>query len=304
MRRVDLNLLYILRELLKEPNTTKVGERLGLTQSAVSASLGRLRWAFKDDLFVRSGRTLVPTRRAESLLDPVEHVIQCIEALVEEVRFEPENLQRNFTVASADFLIEQFAHGVIAELSAEAPNTRAIFSHFLPDTHERMRSGHLDLMISSLPVSVNTLDTESLRTQVIYQDRLVIAVRASSERYGDSVTIDELNSASFVDFNPAIGTAYGSTTQRVAAEGGFKGKIVGEFTSLVTLLRSLRSADVLALVPRHLIHLMGENDVRVIEMPFERAPFDVAMIWNRSFDHDPEHQWFREIVEREVTKIL
>ena len=64
MRRVDLNLLYVLRELLKDPNTTKVAEKLNLTQSAVSAALGRLRWAFQDDLFVRSGRAMAPTRRA------------------------------------------------------------------------------------------------------------------------------------------------------------------------------------------------------------------------------------------------
>jgi len=74
-----------------------VAEKLNLTQSAVSASLGRLRWAFQDDLFVRSGRAMAPTRRAETLLEPVEEIIRRIESLVEEVHFEPEKLQRIFT---------------------------------------------------------------------------------------------------------------------------------------------------------------------------------------------------------------
>ncbi|MEM1112938.1 MAG: LysR family transcriptional regulator [Pseudomonadota bacterium] len=297
MRRVDLNLLYILRELLKEPNTTKVGERLGLTQSAVSASLGRLRWAFQDDLFVRSGRTLVPTRRAEGLLEPVEHIISCIEGLVEEVRFEPQKLQRTFTLVSADFLMELFVHKIIADILPQAPRTKVVCSQFMPDTRERVRSGHLDLMVG--PALVSQQDFDALSMQVVYRDRLVAAVRADSEKYGESLTMDELLKADFLEFNPAVGGGLISTTQRMVTEMGLKLKTVGEFTSQATLVHSLKSADVISILPGKLIEVLApEASVRAIDLPFETEPFDVYMMWNNSFDNDPEHQWFREIVER------
>ena len=61
---LDLNLLRILDALLEERSATRAGERLGLSQSAVSHALNRLRHALNDELFVRSSDGLEPTPRA------------------------------------------------------------------------------------------------------------------------------------------------------------------------------------------------------------------------------------------------
>ena len=63
----DLNLLRVLDALLREGSTVKAGERLGMSQSAVSGALGRLRHALNDQLFVRHGQGLRPTDYAVSL---------------------------------------------------------------------------------------------------------------------------------------------------------------------------------------------------------------------------------------------
>ena len=75
LAEVDLNLLVVLRELLRARSTTAAARRLGRTQSAVSHALARLRALFGDPLFLRSGGALRPTARAEALAEwMAEHI--------------------------------------------------------------------------------------------------------------------------------------------------------------------------------------------------------------------------------------
>ena len=75
LERLDLNLLFILEGLLQEHSITRVAERLELSQPTVSAALGRLRIALKDELFVRSQGGMHPTERAMQLREPVQRVL-------------------------------------------------------------------------------------------------------------------------------------------------------------------------------------------------------------------------------------
>jgi len=298
MRRVDLNLLYVLRELLKEPNTTRVGERLGLTQSSVSAALGRLRWAFQDELFVRSGRSLAPTRKAESLLEPVEHVISCIESLVEEVRFDPDSLARTFTLVSADFMLATLVGPLIASMYETAPRTRLVSTHFLPDTRDRIRSGHLDIMIGPRPSESIENEIDRLSFQALYTDHLVAAVASDNPGFGDRLTEAELMRARHLDFNPSFISGWTSQTRLFLSQQGLRFDYAAEFSSQMLLMRALGASDALAIVPLKLVELGGaQAGVRFMELPIATPEFEVSMIWNRSFDNDPEHQWFRSQIE-------
>ena len=78
--RLDLNLLVALEAMLEERSVSRAAERLFITQSAMSKTLGRLRELFNDPLFVRKGAAMMPTPRAEqleaSLSSPTRHVIR------------------------------------------------------------------------------------------------------------------------------------------------------------------------------------------------------------------------------------
>ena len=79
LRNVDLNLLVILDALLMERNVSRAGERIGLSQSAMSAALARLREVFHDPLLVRVGRDLALTRNAEDLIVPLRESLGKVE---------------------------------------------------------------------------------------------------------------------------------------------------------------------------------------------------------------------------------
>jgi DNA-binding transcriptional LysR family regulator len=297
MRRIDLNLLYVLRELLKEPNTTKVAEKLSVSQSSVSASLARLRWAFQDELFVRSGRKMVPTRRAENLIDPVEEIIRNIEGLVEEVRFSPEKLQRQFTLVTTDFIRHRVGGPIISMMQSEAPSTRVIFGPLAVDTRERLRSGHLDLLIA--PFDTILGKSEETSFQALYTDHLVAAVWEGTEKYDNTISEQQLLAESHLRFNPSMTSGAQSLADKFLEERGLRINAIAEFSTHESLVYALRHAEAVSILPKKMVDVLGQQTgVKALELPYDMPQYEVGLLWNRSYDNDPEHQWFREMVEK------
>ena len=105
IRQTDLNLLTALNVLLEERNVTRAADRLGLTQSATSRVLGRLRAAFGDPLFVRTSRGLTPTKRALDIAGPLREYLAGLEKLlVEGDDFNPATARRRFRIAAIDYV--------------------------------------------------------------------------------------------------------------------------------------------------------------------------------------------------------
>jgi hypothetical protein len=107
LANLDLNLLVVLRELLRERNVTRAAARLGVSQPAASAALARLRRHFGDELLVRSGNGYVLSALAVQLADPVEAVCTGAERLFGTGHdFDPGASAREFTLFMADYTIE------------------------------------------------------------------------------------------------------------------------------------------------------------------------------------------------------
>jgi DNA-binding transcriptional LysR family regulator len=101
----DLNLLRVFDALMRERNVTRAGERLGLSQPAVSTALNRLRAAFADELFVRMGGIMEPTPRAIALAEPIREALRRLEVVVgSSMPFDPSSAQREFVVSGTDYV--------------------------------------------------------------------------------------------------------------------------------------------------------------------------------------------------------
>lgn len=101
---LDLNLLRVFDAMTIELNTTRAGERLGLSQPAVSSALGRLRHVVGDELFVREGNRMVATERALALREPIREALRNLEdALSAVARFEPATATQTFRISGSDY---------------------------------------------------------------------------------------------------------------------------------------------------------------------------------------------------------
>jgi hypothetical protein len=102
---LDLNLLHVFDALMTEGSVTRAGQRVGLTQPAVSNALGRLRQLFGDELFIKSASGMVPTARAEALAMPIRAALETIRgALRANVDFASATSQRTFTLGMNDYV--------------------------------------------------------------------------------------------------------------------------------------------------------------------------------------------------------
>ena len=298
VRRFDLNLLYTLRELLKEPNTTRVGEKLGLTQSAVSAALNRLRWAFQDELLVRSGRAMKPTRRAEKLLEPVDEILTLIEQIVEEVRFEPSKMDRRFRIVSAEYVLASLMPPLMKTLRKTAPGVIVSCETGTVGTRSRLRSGHIDLALG--PLATIEARISQISHEHLYSDRLVGVASKDNNKVKSKPNVDEFLAMRHAAYstNPSRSAAL-SAAEKFVADMGLNIDVVCEVSSSYAILSSaLVGTDLVATVPSRILELLPDrDDLKVFELPYDLEPFEVSMIWNNTLDNDAEHRWFRELVK-------
>ncbi|MGQ0587076.1 MAG: LysR family transcriptional regulator, partial [Gammaproteobacteria bacterium] len=121
--RIDLNLLVVLDAIYTEGGITRAAEKLHLTQPAISHSLGRLRELFRDELFAREGRAMVPTPLARSLIDPVRRALRSLEVTLNELEsFDAATTQKRFTVAVRDVFESTLLPPLLKRISRAAPS--------------------------------------------------------------------------------------------------------------------------------------------------------------------------------------
>src|SRR5215469_3725673 len=95
---LDLNLLRVFDVLLEERSVTRAGARLGLTQSAVSHALSRLRYHLDDELFQRDAQGMQPTRRALEIGPAVHTALAQLQSALTPADFDPKTSDHRFSV--------------------------------------------------------------------------------------------------------------------------------------------------------------------------------------------------------------
>src|SRR3954471_23647283 len=130
LERLDLHLLRVFRALDAERHVTRAAARLGLTQSATSNALARLRTAFQDDLFQRTPTGMEPTALARELAAPVSAALDAVRAAVELNRpFESATARDAFVVGVSDYAEFVLAPPLVAALRERAPGVSVVFRH-------------------------------------------------------------------------------------------------------------------------------------------------------------------------------
>src|SRR5580692_3248575 len=118
---IDLNLLRLFDALVEERSVTRAGARLGVTQSAVSHALNRLRHILQDELFIRGPDGMRPTARAEEIAPRLRHGLNQLQQALAPTSFSPADTQRRFTIAAGAYIGTVLMPGVVARLRPAAP---------------------------------------------------------------------------------------------------------------------------------------------------------------------------------------
>lgn len=290
MSAVDFNLLITLDAVLTEGSVLGAAKRLGLSPSAMSRALARLRETTGDPLLVRAGRGLVATPRALELRERVSLLVQDAEAVLRPAAAPNlTQLQRTFTLRTSEGFVENFGAALIARVSAQAPGVRLCFVPKPDKDSTPLRDWIVDLETGVVEKST----APELRVQRLFRDRLIGVVRQghplsegalTPARYaaGEHISVSRLG----VDKGPIDDVLHTLELERkiVTIVGGFAGA-----------LALARASDLIASVPeRHTGNL--RDGMFSFPLPVAVPEFSVTLLWHPRLQADPAHRWLRGLL--------
>ncbi len=293
----DLNLLRVLDALLETGSTTAAGRRIGLSQPAVSAALGRLRHALDDPLFLRQGRRLVPTDRALALRDSLRDLLESTESLLSPPgAFDPAVSEDVFRISASDFFAEFLMPELAERLSRVAPRMRVHLVDLVSDRYlDAFDRCDVDMAIMPRMPFPGWIDH-----QLLHRSRFVVIARrghprlqAAGVRPGDGIPIDLYCDLKHILFSPE-GKSHGIGDE-VLARAGRARDVVMTMPVFSGICRTVARSDLIALMPEQLAHRFAPvPGLNIYRPPIEVPTASLELVWHRRATRSPAHRWLRE----------
>ncbi len=284
---LDARLLRLLVAVVETGSVTGAAQRLGVTQSAVSHLVGKLRRIVGDALFVKSGRGIIATARAEALSLRARDLLRELERFAHSETFDPSRWRTTFAIAANDLQRDALLPGLLARLRQRAP---AVTLRIIPSdapTPAMLREERCNLIISPRPPEGADIMQKRLfedRYRVFYDGERRAPPRTRAEYLAaDHVTVVYAPQRS-LDFDAQL-AAQGIKRRFVVTVPGFAG--VPAF---------LRGGDLIATAPSLL--RFGPFQALACATPPVPCPIlPMFMIWSRRDHEDAAHRWMRAEVE-------
>jgi DNA-binding transcriptional LysR family regulator len=294
---VDLNALVVLEALLLERHVTRAAARVGLSQSATSHALARLRELYDDPLLVRSGKTLVLTPRAESLLPSLGRGLSELRTTVTKAApFDPSTARREFTLATADYGFAVLLPPLLSEIEHEAPNIDLAVVN-ASDTDALLESGEVDLAIVAGKPTVS-----SFKSKKLFSDGFVCMVRRDHPRVKKTLTL-----ATYLELRHVLVAPSGSPGSIVDTELARRGhtrRVAVRVPSFLAAPLVVSESDFINTGPIRVARRMEKvHPIRLIPPPLPLPAFALHLTWHARSDVDPAHTWLRQTIERVASEI-
>jgi len=293
----DLNLLRVFDAMMLELSTVRAGERVGLSQPAVSSALGRLRSILGDDLLVRDGNRMVPTPRALQLKEPVHlALVQIEEALAASAAFDPATSTRSFMLIGSDYFSALLMPKLTARVTPMAPSiVLQMMDYPSADVFGLLSEGKADIVLD------RALETpEWIASRKLFRSWLVCIARrghpllsATGIRPAQAIPADV-----FCAIPQILRSADGSrsgTMDPALERLGLSRRVAITVPHFHAVALAVATSDLLGSVPVHFAHLVAELlELDTFMPPMESPAMDVTMYWHRRFDRDASNAWVRE----------
>lgn len=293
---IDLNLFLVFQAIYATRSVTLAGDRLGMTQSAVSNALKRMRERFNDALFVRSADGMVPTPVAERLIAPIEEGIACLVQAVDQGRtFEPETSSRTFRIAVNDIGQLVMVPELLSVARGIAPGVRfETVDVSVADARQRMLHGQIDVALGSWEAM-----GPSFYQQRLFDETFVVLMsKASPLGTRKRIELDDYLAAEHIAYRPQ-GTTDLQLQQTLERAGALdRRRVVLTAAHSLGLTSIVATSGLLLTAPARLAKAMvaSRADLHSVEAPFEVRPFEIRQQWHERFHQDSGNRWLRELI--------
>ena len=305
---LDLNLLRVFDAMAEEANVTRAGARLGLTQSAVSHALGRLRHILQDELFVRGPDGMQPTARAQEIAPRLRQGLHQLQVALTPTAFVPAETRRRFVIAAGPYICTTLIPVLMALFGREAPGAELRLRQLGPSVGDDLQTGRVDIAIGGFGAAGPRFEKE-----VLFHETTVWVLRADhpAARSG-RLTLEALSKLPHAILAGAEEdrmidgrVSEGGLERRVAwADDGAIEKALADRDRSRTVSLTTQDAisalavasrtDMAALAPRRLASAFAQQyGLKLFEPPYRSPPSAIEAIWRRDLTESAPIEWLR-----------
>ncbi|WP_333496032.1 LysR family transcriptional regulator [Kluyvera sp. CHPC 1.251] len=295
MTEPDFNLLVALDALLSEASVAGAARRLGLSASAMSRTLSRLRAATNDPLLVRAGRKMVLTPHAQAIRERANSAAlearQVLSPALSALTLP--TLERTFMLRTNEGFVETFGARLVAAAAAEAPGVRLCFVAKPEKESAPLREGRV-----CLEIGVQKEMGPEIRLQALFRDRFIGVVRENHPLLASSLSAEAYTRWGHVVAS-RHGSGQGPVDEALAALGlsRYVAAIVPGYTAALAVVQD---TDLIAQVPLSwfmgLQNRIGTERYSSFTLPVETPEITVSQMWHPRMDVDSAHRWLRHLV--------
>ncbi|WP_171123720.1 MULTISPECIES: LysR family transcriptional regulator [unclassified Ruegeria] len=284
---LDGKVLRVFLTILEENSVSKAADRMGVTQSAISHTLAKLRQVLGDPLFVRSGQGLIPTERALSLKEPVQGVLDGLRALTDDRPFDPLSEELHVQIATNDMPRELIFPKLLRLVRSEGIRLRLGFiPSGVPDP-DLLRSDRCQLMLSPLPPDGPDIFQKRVLSSplMIYYDGTRRQPPTDWKTYCETEHVE----VRFTDGRSSRAVMRGVDQNQIRPAT----VTLPHFNAIPSFVKGsdLISTDTA---------LMRHGALAALDcapLPFHCEPVSIYMVWHQRFANDPAHRWLRGRIE-------
>jgi DNA-binding transcriptional LysR family regulator len=294
---LDLNLLRVFDAMMLEGSTVRAGERIGLSQPAVSSALGRLRQITQDALFVRDGNRMVPTPRALQLREPVRSALaQIEEALRSAVGFDPAASDQSFRILGSDYFSNLLMPRLTATVATMAPSIRLQMLDFpSSDIAGHLSEGKVDVAVGPpFPVP------EWIEQKKLHDSFIVSVARKGhpllrDHRIGPGDRIPPEVFCRIPQIIMSMDGSFRGTMDSALLEHGLTRTVSMTVPHFQAVALCVAGSDMLGNLPVHFARLAAKLlPLELYMPPFDPPILGGSVFWHRRLDQDPANRWLRE----------
>ena len=293
----DLNLLVNLDALLRCANVSRAAEQLGITQSAMSAALSRLRRVFNDPILVREANTTRLTERAIALGKQFQPLVeQWLDVTMGRRDFDARVSRRAFTMYATDYVQLALLPKLAATLSDDAPSiTLTILAARPHHGLAMLESNHVEFVVGYYPAPPDTV-----RARPLFEDPVVCVMRADHPSFLAAWDVDAWLAYDHIDLAAHTRNA-GELLDRRLAQADKRRNVKMTLSSYLAAPFVVAESDLIANIPQSVATRLAGHGFVVRPIPFDVPPIQISLYWHERYQTDTGHAWLRQYVTSQTT---
>jgi len=271
---MDIKQLIYFLTIAEEGNISKAAERLHMAQPPLSQQLKLLEEELGVILFERNTRRMKITDAGQLLQSRAQQIIELMEKTSKELNDLKEGSQGVLSIGTISSAGETLVPIVVQDFHKAYPGVDfRIKESSTFEILELVKRGVVEVGVIRTPFNLETFDYISLPEEPM----MAAAMDSLLDMNKTSMNLDELKGKPLLFHN-----RYANNIEEACRKSGFEPKVKCRIDDTRTMLNWASSGMGIALIPRDMMTLLPDSNLRFIEIKDQTLATKIIIIWKKN----------------------